>query len=200
MDRSTRKTVDAATRIAAGDDRTRYDPVAQALHWTTVVLVLANFVLSLIWGDFARPTRRLMVTAHMSFGILLALVVIARIVWRLVPGHQVPPAVSGLTELASKAVHYLLYVLLIVLAGLGFVLRWSGGEAMSFFGLQIPSPMATVSRGANHLIGDVHKYVGWTIVALAAGHAAAALYHHFVVKDGVLRRMLPGGARPLGSR
>ena len=84
--------------------------------------------------------RHLMVTTHMSFDILLSAVVIARIVWRLMPGHQVRPAFSGAVELASKAVHYRLYVVLAPETAVGFVLRWSRGEAMSFFGLQIASP------------------------------------------------------------
>ena len=186
-----RNTDDTATRIAAGDDRSRYDPVAMSLHWATVLLVLANFALAETWEAFARPTRHLMIATHMSFGILLGAVVIARIVWRLIPGHQMQPAVSGFAELASRAVHWLLYLLLIAQAVLGFVLRWSGGEAMSFFGLQLPSPMETVSRATNHEIGEVHENVGWAIVILAAAHAAAALYHHLVVKDDVMRRMLP---------
>lgn len=189
-------TVNSATRIAAGDDRTRYDGVAMSLHWITVFLVLANFLLSQTWGWFPRSTHHLMVVTHMSFGILLGVVVVARIAWRLMPGHQTPAAVSGLVERASKAVHYLLYALLLSEAVLGFVLRWSGGEAMSFFGLLIPSPMATVSRPTHHLIGELHEWTGWTIVILAAAHAAAAIYHHVVVKDDVLRRMLPGAVRP----
>jgi cytochrome b561 len=185
--------LDVATRIAAGDDRTRYDGVAMTLHWATVVLVLIQFGTAETWGWFARPTHHLMVTVHMSFGILLAAAVAARIVWRLIPGHQVPPSVEGWVELASKAVHYLLYLLLAIQATLGFVLRWSGGEAMSFFGLQIASPMAKVSRPVHHLIGEAHSWIGWTIVILAAGHAAAALYHHLALRDDVLRRMLPAG-------
>lgn len=191
MDEAARRTVDTATRIAAGDDKTRYDSVAMSLHWATVFLVLANFLLALTWDGAARPTRHLMVVTHMSFGILLAAVVVARIVWRRIPGHQMPPAVSGMVELASKAVHWLLYAMLAAEAVLGFVLRWSGGESMSFFGLALPSPMASVSRPTHHLIGEVHQWLGYGIVAVAAGHAAAALYHHFVVKDRVLTRMWP---------
>jgi cytochrome b561 len=195
MDRSTRQAVNAATRIAAGDDLTRYDPVAVSLHWLTVFLVLANFALGETWGWFARPTHHLMVATHMSFGILLAAGVVTRIVWRLIPSHQMPPATVGLQEIAAKAVHYLLYALLALEAVLGFVLRWSGGEAMSFFGLQIPSPMTEVSKPTNRLIGHFHEWNGWLIVALAVGHAGAALYHHLVVKDDVLRRMAPWLAR-----
>jgi cytochrome b561 len=181
----------ASTRVLAGDDRTRYDPVAMTLHWVTVALVLTQFALAQTWEDFARPTRHLMIVAHMSFGILLAAVVLARIAWRLIPGHQMPPATAGLVELASKAVHWLLYGLLVAEAVLGFVLRWSGAESMSFFGLQIPPPFAPFPRPLHHQIGEVHEWVGWTIIVLAAGHAAAALYHHFVVRDRVLVRMAP---------
>jgi len=190
-----RSTADRPARVATGDDGARYDSVAMSLHWITVFLVLANFALAETWEDFARPTRHLMVLTHMSFGTLIALAIIARIAWRLAPGHQIPPAAAGLAELAAKVGHYLLYALLVASAILGFVLRWSGGEAMSFFGIEIPSPIPTVSRAMNHQIGELHEWVGWAIIVVAAGHALAALYHHFVVKDDVLRRMLPGGRR-----
>lgn len=182
----------AAARIAAGDDRTRYDGLAMSLHWLTVALVLTQLALSQFWDFAPRPTKHLMIVAHMSLGIVLAAVVVARIAWRLIPGHQVRAAVSGWVEVASKGVHYLLYGLLATQAALGFVLRWSGGEAMSFFSLPIPSPFAAWSKPAHHLVGELHNWVGWTIIALAAGHAAAALFHHFALHDDVLWRMLPG--------
>lgn len=195
MDQPARRAVNSATRIAAGDDRTAYDPVARSLHWLTVFFVLANFLLALTWEDVAKPTRHLMIVTHMSFGILLGAVVVARIIWRMIPGHQMPPATEGLQELAAKGVHWLLYLMLVGEAVLGFVLRWSGGESMIFFGVPIPSPMDKVSRPTHHLIAEVHQWNGYAIVALAALHALAALYHHFVVKDQVLRRMLPSAPR-----
>ena len=182
---------DTATRIAAGDDRTQYDAFAIALHWITVALVLVQFILGVTWGWFPKPTRHLMIVTHMSLGIVLAAVIAIRIAWRLIPGHQMPAAVSGWVEMASKAVHYLLYVMLVAEAILGFVLRWSGNEAMSFFGLQIPPPFAPFSKPMHRLIGDIHEWNGWAIVILAAGHAAAALYHHYRLHDRVLARMLP---------
>lgn len=191
MDSKATSGIAAATRVAAGDDRTRYDDVAVALHWLTVFLVLAQFVLAEFWGFAPRPTRHLMIVTHMSFGILLTLVLIVRVAWRLAPGHQVAALAEGWVERASTAVHYLLYALLAAEAVLGFVLRWSGNEAMSFFGLLIPPPFAPFSREAHHLVGEFHEWIGWTIVFLAAGHALAALYHHFVLRDDVLRRMLP---------
>ena len=182
----------AATRVAAGDDRTRYDDFAVTLHWLTVLLVLAQFALAELWDLAERPTRHVMIVTHMSFGILLAVVLVVRIAWRLTPGHRVRPAATGRVELASEAVHYLLYGLLAAEAVLGFVLRWSGDEAMSFFGLPIPPPFAPFSKPAHHLVGEAHDVVGWTIIVVAAGHAAAALFHHFRLRDDVLWRMLPG--------
>jgi cytochrome b561 len=183
--------VDTVTRIAAGDDRTHYDRGAIALHWLTVALVLTQFALGETWSWFERPTRHLMIVAHMSFGIILTAVIVIRLAWRLIPGHQIPPAVSGRVELASKAVHYLLYAMLAAEAVLGFVLRWSGNEEMSFFGLLIPPPFAPFSKPVHRLIGEIHDWNGWAIIILAAGHAAAALYHHYVLRDRVLARMLP---------
>ena len=147
----------AATRVLAGDDRTRYDAFAIALHWATAVLVVLQFILAVTWDFADRPVRHLMIVAHMSFGILLSAVLIVRIVWRLMPGHQVSPAVSGWVEIASKAVHYLLYALLVAQAVLGFVLRWSGNEAMSFFGLLIQPPFPPFSKPAHEMVGEAHE-------------------------------------------
>src|SRR5271167_2837142 len=181
-----------ATRIAAGDDRVRYDGFTMTLHWLTALLVVLLFALAESWGFVAKTTKQTMVVAHMSLGILLALVVVVRIIWRLTPGHPIQDATTGLVELASKVVHYLLYVLLAAQVALGFVLRWSGNEALSFFGLLIPPPFAPFSKPAHELVGDFHNWVAWTIIILAGGHAAAALFHHFVLRDDILWRMLPG--------
>jgi cytochrome b561 len=192
MSTTHRSAVVAATRIAAGDKRATYDGVSVTLHWIIVALVLIQFGFSKTWRLFARPMRLEMIMLHMGFGILLGLAVIARIVWRLIPGHQPPPVQSGWVELVSKTVHYLLYAIILIEFVLGFVLRWSGDEAMIFFGLPIP-PIGVphVSRPTNDLIGVIHSLVGWVIIVLSAGHALAGVYHHFVVKDGVLARMIP---------
>ena len=182
---------DTATRIAAGDDGTSYDNVAIALHWATAALVVANFVLAEIWDYFAKPTAHFLQATHMSFGILLGLVIIARLVWRQMPGHQLSSLEAGWVRIASKAGHYVLYVLLVVEVGLGVFVQWVRGKPLSFFGLGIPSPLAALPRPVRHQITEVHDWVAWTIIIIAAAHAAAALYHHYVLKDRVLVRMLP---------
>ena len=103
----------AGTRIIAGDDGTDYDNIAVALHWATALLVIVQFLLAEIWDYFSRPTQESMQSLHVSLGVLFTMVILARIAWRLIPGHQISSLEIGAVRTASKAVHYLLYALLL---------------------------------------------------------------------------------------
>ena len=190
-----RTSFDAATRAIAGDDGSSYDRASIWLHWITAVLVFANFLLAVTWDWFAKPTRQLMEQTHMSLGVLLAAAIVVRLAWRWLPGHQVASLESGWIRLASKATHYLLYALLVAEAVLGFTFRWGAGRPMAFFGTAIPPLIGEVGRPLVRELREFHEWIGWTIAILALLHAAAALYHHYVLKDRVLVRMLPGAAR-----
>lgn len=165
------------------------------LHWATAFLVLANFALAQTWGWFAKPTRGLMEGTHMSFGVLLTAVVVARIIWRLIPGHRISSIEAGWMRIASKASHYLLYGLLVAEAALGFAFRWGAGRPMEFFGTGIPAPIGEMARPLRHQLRELHEWIGWAVIVIALLHALAALYHHYVLKDRVLVRMLPHGSR-----
>jgi cytochrome b561 len=187
---------DPATRVGGGDDGTTYDRVAIALHWTTAVLVIVQFALGQTWDWFAKATRELMENTHMSFGVLLTAVILARLVWRLIPGHQVASIEAGWMRVAARATHYLLYALLATETVLGFTFRWGAGRPMYFFGTGIPPLIGQMAKPVTHNLKDIHNWVGWAIIVIATAHALAALYHHYVLKDRVLVRMLPRAARP----
>lgn len=187
-----RTAFDTATRIAAGDDGTNYDGVAIALHWLTALLVVVQFAMAVSWDWFAKPTRQGMESVHISLGVLLTAVIVARLVWRFIPGHQVSSLQIGWVKLASKGVHYLLYLLLIAQATTGFVFRWAQGHSVEFFGLfGIPGPIGELARPQRRQLHELHEWIGWAIIIIALLHALAALYHHYALKDRVLRRMLP---------
>ena len=191
-----RDALDTSTRIAAGDVGKDYDDVAVGLHWATAILVLVQFLLGVTWDYFPDAMTRQMQSLHISLGVVLTAVVVARIVWRLMPGHHRPAIVSGWVKLASKSVHYLLYALLVVQAALGWAWRWAQGHEVGFFGLfGIPGPYGALARPTRHLIAEAHEYVGWAIVIIAFGHALTALYHHYKLHDRVLGRMLPPARR-----
>lgn len=187
---------DTVTRIAAGDDGTTYDNVSIALHWATALLVIVQFALGQTWDWFAKPTRDVMESTHVSLGMLLAAVIVARLIWRLMPGHEVTPITSGWIRIASRSVHLLLYLLLVGEVVLGFGWRWAQGHPVDFFGLiSIPGPYGQLGKPARGLFHELHEWGAWAIIAIATLHALGALYHHYVLKDRVLTRMLPGGAR-----
>lgn len=179
------------TRVVAGDDKTNYDNVAIGLHWLTALLVIVQFALAETWDWASRDTRETMQSTHVSFGILLTAVIVARLIWRWTPGHQRSSLESGWMLIASKAVHYLLYGLLVAQACLGFAIGWASGHPIHFFGIAVPGPIGALSKPMRHDIREIHSLVGWTIIILAFGHALAALYHHYFLKDRVLGRMLP---------
>ena len=85
----------------------------------------------------------------------------------------------------------ILYGLLVAEVVSGFVLRWLQGEPFQFFALfSMPALMAP-DRALASQFEQIHNWIGWAIVVLSAGHAIAALVHHYVLKDQVLGRMLP---------
>lgn len=186
-----RNAFDTATRIAAGDDKTNYDNVAITLHWLTALLVVTQFGLAQTWDWFGRETRESMERLHVSFGILLAAVIVVRLIWRWIPRHQRSPLAVGWMRTAAKSVHYLFYVLLVAQAGLGFAIGWASGHPIHLFGIPVPDPIGTLERATRHELREIHEKVGWAIIILAGGHALAALYHHYFLRDRVLGRMLP---------
>ena len=183
---------DIATRVAAGDDGTNYDKVAIALHWATAALVVVQFALAETWDWFAKPAQETMQSLHVSLGVLLTAAIAARLIWRWMPGHQVSSLEIGWVRTWSKAVHYVLYLLLVAQATTGFAWRWAQGHAVAFFGIfALPGPYGALDRATRHQLHDIHTWIGWSIVIVALGHALAALYHHYMLKDRVLERMLP---------
>jgi cytochrome b561 len=186
---------DRTTRVIAADDGTTYDSVAIGLHWATAVLVIVQFVSAITWDYWARDTRETMQSLHVSLGVLLTVFIIARIIWRLLPGHQVSSLELGWVRTLSKGVHYLFYVLLAAQATTGFLWRWAQGHPVAFFGIGIPGPFGALDRTSRHTLHDLHEKIGWGIIIIAAGHAAAALYHHYALHDRVLGRMFPPARR-----
>lgn len=167
----------------------------KAIHWAVFLLVIGLYGLTYVVDLFPRgdPGRALVWWLHISFGLLLFALVVIRVVLRLVLGTPgLPLEMSQLERWAAKVAHLLLYGLLVAIPVLGILLTWYRGEALSFFGLfTIPAPFSP-DRATAGSIKQLHSLCANLILILAGLHAVAALWHHFVRKDDVLRRMLPG--------
>jgi cytochrome b561 len=173
-----------------------YTPAAKALHWVIVVLVLSQFVVSALMPDIGpRAEPGTLVNLHFSLGLTILGVMALRLVNRLL--HPVPLEAAeapAWERHVAKATHWIFYAVLLVGPFLGWASASSHRLPVTFFGLfTLPALAAPRTRWAN-TAGDIHTLAMWTLFAIIALHAAAALYHHFVRHDGVLRRMLPGRA------
>jgi len=132
---------------------------------------------------------------HMSLGLGVVLLLVLRLVWRAL--DPPPPAIRAerfepWLGLAAKAGHLLLYALLIATPILGVLLQFARGQALPVFGLfDIPSPWTMDRPFFREMLG-LHEFAANALGVVALGHAAAALFHHWALRDRTLARMLPG--------
>jgi len=181
-----------AQNPSAGTPAGRYDRVTITLHWLTAVLVFTLFFLAQTWGFLDKADRAPLKITHTTLGVTLAVVIAARIVWRLFFADRIVPANVGLMNIATKLGHLTLYVLLALQLWLGFLIGWSGKKAAvpTFFG-EIPSPLAAFTHEDHKFFENIHGWFGWTIIILATVHALVALFHHYALRDNLLARMMP---------
>lgn len=161
--------------------RLRYGVVAQAFHWTTFVL------LATAWLVAHGHTRVL----HETLGFTVFALVAARLLWRAIdrrPKHEM----SWVVALGSTLVHWLLYAMLIAIPLTAITGTWLEGHAITVYGIGNIGPYLTLSHQLGRQIMRMHFLLANAIVLVAGAHAAAALFHHFFMRDGVLMAMLPG--------
>jgi cytochrome b561 len=169
----------------------RYDATTILLHWLTAALVIFQFASAELWDFFPRPERHFLIDSHMSLGVLLTLILAVRIFWRLSAGARLPAASASLLDRGAKALHHLLYALLVIQMPLGFFTRWTDNHPLFVFGILIPSPLGPCAKATGRFIDQLHVINAWVIMGLAGVHAAAALIHHYGLHDQILARMLP---------
>jgi cytochrome b561 len=169
----------------------RYGSMAIAFHWITVALVIVVGVLGLLHDSWPRRTQAFWINIHAQLGLVLWVLVMVRVWWRSrhAPPH-LPADVGELSRRVSACVHGLLYVLIFLIPILGVVTFIWHGRVFDF-GLLRLNPGIRANRAIFHPTEEIHGYLAYTLFALAGMHTLAAIWHHFIRRDGVLRRMWP---------
>jgi cytochrome b561 len=169
----------------------RYGLVAKALHWIVVLLIAAQFTVGFVMPEIHRGVEvEFWIGLHLSLGVLIILVIAFRVVWRVLHPVLALTTLPKWQQQASHATHGMLYLLLIVAPLLGWANASSRGWDVGLFGL-FPLPRLTAEGSAiGGAAGDVHIVAVYAMLALIGLHMLAALYHHFVQRDQVLREML----------
>jgi cytochrome b561 len=168
-----------------------YNPVAKALHWAIAVLLAVQFVIGWTMPDVHRGTLPVgEIGWHVTVGVLITLLVAARVIWRLVRPPVATGAQRGWLARAAQATHVLLYLLMVIVPVLGWANAnsrdWAVGLAQW---LELPRIMPAGSK-LGHEFGDIHGALAVVLVVLIGIHLAAGLYHQLVLRDDTLRRMV----------
>lgn len=180
--------------MAAFGTRLRYGAVAQLFHWATAILVVAAFVYSPGGSEqrvysAARDFDR---QIHETLGLTVLAIAATRLAWRAFDVAPDDPPLPPWMRLSSKVVQATMYALLLLIPLTAISGAWLEGHPLTLLGSVRIGPLLAESHSVGSAIASIHTWLGDTILWVAGVHAAAGLYHHFVLRDGVLRSMLPG--------
>jgi cytochrome b561 len=184
-------TLDSRTPTPATMPATRYSPVAMSLHWIMAALILFSGIVGLLLDDWPKASKLLWINIHAQVGLLVLVLLMARIWWRRThTPPELPPDVSDISRRVSHPAHLLIYAVMLVTPLVGIVAFVWHARVFDFglfaidFGVKSNAPVF-------HQAEDIHLWLTYGLFALVAGHAVAALWHHFISRDTVLLRMLP---------
>jgi cytochrome b561 len=190
----------------------RYDCVAMTLHWVIAALILLDFAFAISFSQFNPGDTLYLPSAyalHMSTGLCVLALSVARLMWRLMHTHPPLPDMGVALRWLARTSHFLLYVFMLAAPLTGWFVLSLRRQLTSVFGLfswawpTLPA-IAAMTRADRQVYHDyllpLHIWLSYLGMSLVVVHVVAALYHHLYRRDDVLRRMLPWAATPPGAR
>ncbi|MET3130642.1 cytochrome b561 [Oxalobacteraceae bacterium GrIS 1.11] len=171
----------------------RYGAATIAIHWLMLLLLAAVYAAMELRDIFPKGSaeRDAMKHWHFMLGLSVLLLVVVRIVARMAGGTPpIEPAPPPWQMRLANLLHLALYGLMIGLPLLGWLLLSAAGKPIPFFGVELPALLAPNKDLAGQ-IKEIHETLATAGYFLIGAHAAAGLFHHYVVRDNTLRRLLP---------
>lgn len=171
----------------------RYTRTAIFLHWLIALGLIGTFALGFYMHDLPLSPNKLKFYAwHKWAGMSLLVLAVIRLAWRMThSAPEFPSSMGAQARFSAHAGHWLLYALMLAIPLSGWLMSSAQGFQVVWFGvLPLPDLLAKdVALG--EVLNDVHRVLNYTLLITVIGHAGAALQHHFIQKDSVLKRMLP---------
>lgn len=180
-------------KAAHASARPPFDTVTITLHWLTAVVVLTLVGSGLLYGLVEdRPWGGELLAFHRSLGVVIWTITMLRILWRITGARspEFPTSMTPMHQLGARLSEYALYALLLIQPATGVAQTILRGHPFKLFVWSIPS-FAARNLALTGLFSKIHEIGAWFLVALAGLHAAAALVHHFILRDDVLQTMAP---------
>ena len=169
-----------------------YEPGVIAIHWLTALVFVVVFTAIELRGYYPRgsETRDFLTATHKSFGMLILLLVLVRInlrAWK--PTPPIVPPLPAWQHWLARVVHLTLYAAMIAMPLLGWLMTSAKGGTIPFFGLTV-APLISPDKALGHTLEEIHEFIGNALYYVIGLHAAAALFHHYLIKDNTLLRMM----------
>lgn len=171
----------------------RYSTIAIVFHWLIALMIIGAFTMGLVMADMnPSPTKLRYYSWHKWAGVTILALASLRLLWRL--GHAAPAypdTMPGWQKLAADASHGLLYVLMFAVPLSGYFYTLAAGYPVVYFGLfELPVLIARNDE-LKTVLKEVHFWLNMGLASAVGLHVAAALKHHFIDRDGMIKRILP---------
>lgn len=171
----------------------QWGAISIALHWLTFVLVLGMAIAGLLMVDMATSPLKVQVYGlHKSFGLTVLALTVLRLLWRLAGRAPEPvTATPAWQDAIARATHGALYALLLAVPLSGWWFNSAAGFPLRWFGLVKLPKLTGFDPELKAWARETHQTLFWVLAGLIVVHSAAALWHHYRLKDRILIRMLP---------
>lgn len=171
--------------------KTSYNAITRLVHWLTALLVLATFILGPEDLDEAENLGSdWSVQVHETLGLIVFGLSVFRIVWMLFGQPRLHIPMSKIMSISAKMIQAVLYFLLLAVPLTAVFGVWLNGDELNLVAnTTIIAPFVAMEN-AGELLLDLHPVLADSLMWLAGAHAAAALFHHYVLKDNVLKSMM----------
>ena len=171
----------------------RYGSLSIGMHWLMLLLLIAVYALINLRELYPKGSdlREALKMWHFMLGLSILVLVFARLAVRVSgPTPRIRPEVRAWQGRIATLVHVALYVFMVVMPLLGWLTLSAMGKPIPFFGLELP-PLVGRDESFADQLKEIHETVGTVGYYLIGLHATAALFHHYVLRDNTLVRMLP---------
>ncbi|MCK4709322.1 MAG: cytochrome b [Gammaproteobacteria bacterium] len=171
-----------------------YGVIAKGFHWVLFFMLTFSVVAGNFLASMPKGSEKLQAASmHKSFGVILLFLILLRFSWKLMnPTPKSPEGAKDLENLLAKGMHWLLYVLMFAQPISGILMSQAAGYPVSLFGLfEIPT-LIDKNPSSAELFRDGHGVIWMLLVVSVFGHVGAAMFHHFIKKDDVLKSITVG--------
>lgn len=173
--------------------RSTYGSVAKTFHWVTFILVSGMILIGLTVKKMPDNVAFQAMVMHKSTGLMILALTSVRFFWTLInPKPELPPQAKAWEIVVEKVVHWAFYFLLILMPISGWVMATAANKPPTLFGsTPLPLPGVPIDKPLSKMAGHWHEFFAWVLIALIVLHVLAALKHHYIDKDNILKRMMP---------